>query len=152
MSMSVHGQPNGRALDLAHPEPVPLRTLRVLIVEDQAIIALDLEARLRDLGHRVIDIVHTGHNAIKAAATHRPDLVLINVLLSDGVVGVNTAMLIRERFGIRSIFITAEANPEVMEQIAKARPIDVLVKPIFDQPLAVALLRASVKLDVEVCE
>jgi CheY-like chemotaxis protein len=139
MSVSLHGQPRGLA-------PVPLKALRVLIVEDQAIIALDLEARIRDLGHEVVSIVHTGQAAIEAVAKCHPDLVLINVALSDGAVGVDAAKLIRERFGTASIFITAHTNSEVTEHIAQAEPIDVLVKPIFDPALQTALLRTSMKL------
>ena len=145
MSVSTHRQPS----DLA---PVALKALRVLVAEDQAIIALDLEARVRELGHEAVSIVHTGQAAVEAAARCRPDFVLINVVLGDGAVGVEAAVLIREQFGIPSIFLTAHTNSEVTEHIAKAEPIDVLVKPIFDPALQLALLRTSMMLTAAGCK
>jgi two-component system, response regulator PdtaR len=81
--------------------------MKILIVEDNALVALDLEQQVTDAGHTVVGIADTASKAIGLAAEHGADLALMDVSLADGSCGIYAALALKERFGIPSIFVTA---------------------------------------------
>lgn len=105
------------------------RTMRILIAEDEAIAALDLETYLLTLGHEVVDVVSTGPAAVAAAVAHRPDVVFMDIRLDEGTNGIDAALEIRSRLDIPAIFLTAHTDPVTHRNALAARPIDYLVKP-----------------------
>jgi CheY-like chemotaxis protein len=78
-----------------------------LIVEDNALVAMDLEQQLLDEGHEVTGIAATAVEAVEVARTMGGDLALMDVSLADGSSGVDAARVLKESFGIPSIYITA---------------------------------------------
>ena len=136
----------GSALTAA-PRPRGLQggvtPLRILVVEDEAVTALDLEDVLLSLGHEVVGTVDTGPAAVAAAARHRPDLVLMDIRLAGGTDGVDAAVAIRNRLGIRSIFLTAQAELETRQRGLAARPLRWLDKPFTAAKLRETLERAA---------
>jgi CheY-like chemotaxis protein len=78
-----------------------------LIVEDNALVAMDLEQQLVDAGHEVTGIAATAAEAIEVAQATGGDLALMDVSLADGSSGVDAARVLKESFGILSIYITA---------------------------------------------
>ena len=98
-------------------------SLRILVVEDQAIVSLGTETILTSLGHCVVATVSTGPAAI-AAAEHRPDIVFMDVELAQGTDGVEAAIEIQKRFGIRSVFFSGYAGaPDIRKWASKAKPL-----------------------------
>jgi len=112
---------------------------RILVVEDEIVLALQIEECLADAGYEVIDVVHSAEDAIAEAVADRPDLVFMDVrLVSDGD-GIDAAREILERTGIRSIFATAHADEETRARGAVARPLAWLEKPFGEAAILKAV-------------
>lgn len=136
------GEP-GADLERSDPEKQEVRSLRILVVEDDIVQAHALKESLENLGHEVVDLVATGPEAVRTAGEHRPDLVLMDVRLANGTDGIAAAEEIRNRLGILSIFMTGNADPETRARIKDARFVDLLPKPISSSSVAAALQRAA---------
>ena len=122
------------------------RPLRVLVVEDHALIALDLEMMIDDLGGEVVGVTALGEQAAPLAQSLRPDLVLMDVRLAGVVDGVDAAPAVAAVPGTNLIFITGNADPGTMERIRRAGDFRVLAKPVMPDDLAAAF-RAVCDLD-----
>jgi two-component system, response regulator PdtaR len=125
------------------PEAAPRSVLRVLIVEDEALFALDLEDLVRELGHRPVGMVATQAEAVGEAVRLKPDLVFMDIRLAQGGDGLAAAREIRRRTGIPCIFITAHSDATTRAQAADAGGLAYLVKPVDKAELAGALERAA---------
>ncbi|MBC7925455.1 MAG: response regulator [Bryobacteraceae bacterium] len=84
--------------------------LRVLVVEDEQIVAADLEQKLIQIGHNVVGLAATSAEAIRSAEQFRPDLVLMDIHLEGEMSGTVAARSIRETTGAQIIFVTAYAG------------------------------------------
>lgn len=118
---------------------------RVLVVEDEGIIALDLESRLRALGHIVCGTVATGPEAVEGARTLRPDIVLMDIRLSGSMDGIEAARQIRRIRDIPIVFLTAHSDPGSLSGAAAIGPFAYLIKPFTDRELQVTLIVAMCK-------
>jgi len=99
------------------------------VVEDEIILAVQIEGCLSDDGHDVIDIVHTAADAVTVAIAEKPDLVIMDVGLGGDSDGIAAACEILARTGIRSIFATAHADQATRDRGIIARPLAWLEKP-----------------------
>lgn len=106
---------------------------RVLVVEDESIVADDLAWKIRQLGFDVIAVAGSGEEAVRIAGQQRPDIVLMDVQLQDGISGTEAARVIRAETGAAIIFITAYAavffrDPGLMQApgICLSKPFSVL--------------------------
>jgi two-component system, response regulator PdtaR len=81
--------------------------MRILIVEDNALAALDLKQQVGNAGHAVVGIATTASKAIALAGQHGTDLALMDISLADGSSGIDAAAALKEQFGIPSLFVTA---------------------------------------------
>jgi DNA-binding NarL/FixJ family response regulator len=114
----------------------------VLVVEDDAIAAMDLEETLDKLGYAVCGVIATAPQAVRTAEAERPDLVLMDIRLADGSNGIDAAAEIRERLGIPSLFVTAHDDPATLRRADAARPLGYVRKPYSDADIDTALRRA----------
>jgi two-component system, response regulator PdtaR len=105
---------------------------RILVIEDQAIIRLDLMNNLETLGYVIVGSSSYGDDAIKKAELLRPDLVLMDIGLKGNVDGIEAADYIRRNFSIPIIFVTASFDPKTHKRARAAEPIGFISKP-FDQ-------------------
>lgn len=105
----------------------------ILVVEDEGLIAHDIVARLESMGHTVIGTAETAALAIEKAAN--AELVLMDIRLDGRADGVDAAMVIRERYGIPVIFLTAHADRPTLERAKVADPFGYIVKPIANGSL-----------------
>ena len=112
---------------------------RILIVEDEAIIAMEIENQLQSLGYEVTSIVDTGEKAIKKAEADKPDLMLMDIRIKGEMDGIDTAEVIRNRFGIPVIFSTAYLDHERIERAKITMPFGYVLKPIQERDLKVTL-------------
>jgi DNA-binding NarL/FixJ family response regulator len=119
--------------------------LRVLIVDDEALVALTLEAMVQDMGHEVAGAAANPANAVALALQTDPDVVLMDVRLGRiGDEGIATAMEIRARTRAAIVFVTAYADGNTMARIKTAVPgARVLAKPVSDTELAEAIDAAA---------
>jgi len=115
------------------------RSLRVLIVEDEFFISLDTKTLLQALGHRVVAIAVSADQAVDSADKERPDVVLMDIRLIGSRDGVDAAEEIRRRFGIGSIFVTANSDPQTRQRAQAVRPLGFLEKPLTENRLRVGL-------------
>jgi CheY-like chemotaxis protein len=104
--------------------------LRLLIVEDEFFISLDTEALLLELGHTSVGIAVSAEEAIAMAETHRPDVVLMDIRLSGVGDGIYAAETIQSRFGIPSIFVTANTDPQTRQRALAAGGLAFIEKPV----------------------
>ena len=112
---------------------------RILLVEDEAIIALATEARLKAMGHEVVGTAGTGDAAEVLARQVNPDLALMDINIRGDRDGVAVAATLRDTFGIPSIFVTAYGDDATIQRAAAAGPLGYLVKPYEDRDLAAAI-------------
>ena len=100
---------------------------RVLIIEDETIIALDIENLVAEMGHKVTGIATTRDDAIRMAKEQRPDIILTDIQLADGSSGIDAAVAILKDFDIPVIFITA--YPERLLTGERPEPTYLITKP-----------------------
>jgi DNA-directed RNA polymerase specialized sigma24 family protein len=112
----------------------------VLIIEDEPVIATDLEALARELGHSIVGVAATHAEAIEAAGRHRPGLVLADIQLADGSSGVDAVREILGRFNVPVIFITA--FPERLLTGERPEPTFLITKPFQPETVKAAIGQA----------
>jgi two-component system, response regulator PdtaR len=112
---------------------------RVLVVEDEFFISLHMKELLETLGHEVIAIAVSADEAVKIAAMELPDVVLMDIRLVGPRDGIDAAEEIRRRFGIRSIFVTANTDSETRKRALATKPIAFLEKPLTEHRLRLGL-------------
>ena len=108
---------------------------RILVVEDQRLIAADIENTLRKLGYVVVGNVASGEDAISKADQVRPELVLMDVRLRGEMDGIHAAEIIRDRFNVPVVYLTAYADEETILRAKKTTPFGYLVKPFNEREL-----------------
>jgi CheY-like chemotaxis protein len=115
---------------------------RVLVVEDEFFLAVQIEEWLLADGLEVIDVVHAADEAVAVAVAERPDLVIMDIRLASDTDGIAAAVDILARTGIRCIFATAYADAATRERGERARPFGWLHKPFTAQALLGAVKAA----------
>lgn len=117
------------------------RSLRVLIVEDEFFISLHTKGLLQALGHVVVAVAVSADQAVSLAGREKPDVVLMDIRLAGSRDGIEAAEDIRSRFGIGSIFVTANTDPHTRQRAEAIRPLGILEKPLTEQRLRLGLAR-----------
>lgn len=111
-------------------------TLRILIVEDEPLIALDLEAILEDAGHTVVGIAASMRRALELASVAVPfDLAIMDIDLMDGRRGVEAAQALREQHDITSLFVSGTIDDEVRAEALAWKPLGFVSKPFIEQQI-----------------
>jgi DNA-binding NarL/FixJ family response regulator len=123
----------------------PTRRGRILIVEDEYLVALSSEWALSDAGFEVLAVVAKGEDALALAAEAVPDLVLMDIRLSGQMDGIETALALRAQ-GIRCVFASANSDPEIVNRGQAAEPLGWLRKPFSDTALLKAVDEALAQL------
>ncbi len=108
---------------------------RILIVEDDVFVGVQYEDALTDAGYHVVDIVPTAEEAVEASQDHKPALVIMDIRLAGPRDGVDAAVEIFKRFGIRTIFASAYSDPDTHVRAEGAQPFAWLPKPVSPQRL-----------------
>ncbi|KAA3663591.1 MAG: response regulator [Chloroflexi bacterium] len=112
---------------------------QILIVEDEGIVALDLQNRLRRLGYAVPEFVATGEEAVALAAEILPDLILMDIKLKGEMDGIEAANYIKENFDIPIIYLTAFADEVTLERAEHTHPYGYLLKPFEEHELLASI-------------
>lgn len=115
---------------------------RVLVVEDDWFAGTDMEAALQDAGFTVLELATNAEEAIEGARAHEPDIIIMDVRLVGERDGVDAALEIGRRFGIRCLFVSAFVDTELRSRAEPARPFGWLTKPIAGETLVTAVRKA----------
>ena len=108
---------------------------RILIVEDEVIIAKDIENKLKGLGHKTLPIVSSGEEAVKMAGELKPDLILMDIVLSGEIDGIDAASRIGKLFNIPVVYLTAYADDKTLERAKITDPFGYMLKPFGGKEL-----------------
>lgn len=103
---------------------------RILIIEDDLILALSLEMMLKRIGCSEIQKVETGEEAIEAAESFKPDLLLVDVQLGSGITGIEAVEVIQSKSDVPALYVTGNSDQFFREKAEKTNFLDYLIKPI----------------------
>jgi DNA-binding response OmpR family regulator len=117
---------------------------RALIVEDEYLIAHDLEASMHELGYEYCDVAANSKTAHALSMDARPDIVVVDVCLEGGREGIEVARWLREMFGVPVVFVTSYSDADTVARVRQCVPgAPVLPKPVFPKHLADAIVEAG---------
>ena len=111
---------------------------KILVVDDEAIIAMQLEERLNAMGYTVAGMAATGQDAIDKAQKSAPDLVLMDIVMPGKLNGIEAARSIGE-MDIPVVFVTSYADDAIIEKAKQVRPYGYIVKPFNEQEIKAAI-------------
>ncbi len=126
-----------------------MKEKQILVVEDEGIVALDIQNRLQALGYGVSGVAISGEEAMEMIRGSRPDLVLMDIVLGGRMDGVDTAGQILASFDIPVVYLTAYADPETLERAKVTGPFGYILKPFESKDLRVAIEIALYKHQLE---
>jgi len=113
--------------------------IRVLVVEDEPIVAEDIANRLERMGYEVVDVVESGEAAIATAATTTPDLALMDIVLEGEMDGIQAAEHLRKNYGIPIVYLTANADETTLQRAKATIPFGYILKPFKEKELKVTI-------------
>lgn len=119
---------------------------RMMVVDDESIIRMDLKQMLMESGYEVVAEANSGEAAIELAASHRPDLVIMDVKM-PGMSGIKASRIIQQSFGIHVMLLTAYSREELIEEAKNSSVVGYLVKPVSKRNLipAIEIALANIK-------
>ena len=115
---------------------------RILVVEDDNIVAMELRDRLEGFGYAIAGSASYGEEAVGKAGETRPDLVLMDIRLRGEMDGVAASSQIRSRYGIPVIYLTANADEDTLGRARATHPSGFVRKPFDEAELRTAIRRA----------
>ncbi len=123
--------------------------IRILVVEDESLVARDIQNMLRSLGYEVTGVVASGEQAIQKASASPPDLVLMDIVLKGEIDGITAAEKLWEEYGIPVIYLTAYADDTTFERAKLTKPFGYLLKPFEERELQTTIEMALYKSKME---
>lgn len=122
---------------------------KILVVEDESIVSLEIQSRIGDLGYLVSDAVFSGEQALLSVENNTPDLILMDINLRGEIDGIETANLISQKFSIPIIYMTAYADNETLQRAKATSPYAYIIKPIevreLHTSIEIALFKSSIE-------
>lgn len=115
---------------------------KILIVEDERVIALDIKNRLKKMGYNITNVVSTGEEALWEAKNNEPDVILMDILLSGKLDGINTAEKINRLKNIPIIYLTSYSDEYTIKRAKKTRYFGYILKPFNEVELSLKLKQA----------
>lgn len=109
--------------------------IKILIVEDNVIIADDMQSMLEEIGYEIVDNVIVYEQAVEVLRTQEVDLVLIDIILASDKTGIDLGKHIRDNYDIPFIFVTSNSDRATVENAKTVKPNGYLVKPFEQQDL-----------------
>jgi DNA-binding LytR/AlgR family response regulator len=106
-----------------------MSTYNILIVEDEGIVAKDIQQSLKKHGYQVVDTCSTSEQALLAAREKKPDLILMDIMLKGDVSGIETAEIIKKSLDIPVVFLTAYADKSTLSKAKVTEPYGYIIKP-----------------------
>jgi PAS domain S-box-containing protein len=114
-------------------------TAKVLIVDDEVVVAEDIRRQLRLLGYTVVGVASSGVDAIRFGAEHQPDLILMDIKLKGSMDGIEAARAIQAKCDIPVIYLTAFSDDDTLKRARHTLPLAYLIKPFVSTDLRAAV-------------
>jgi len=122
---------------------------RILVVEDEGIVALDIQNRLKRLGFEIAGVAHTGPTAVYKASNTNPDLILMDIKLRGTTNGIEAAQEIKSELDIPIVFLTAFADEATLQKAQLTEPFGYLLKPFKERELLATIQTALIRHKLE---
>jgi diguanylate cyclase len=116
-----------------------MTNVKILIVEDELLIANNLARKLSKLGYEIVEIVSSGEKAIQMVGEKQPNLVLMDIVIKGEIDGIQAAAQISKKYGIPVIYLTAYADDETLSRAKSTTPFGYILKPFKDRELQVTI-------------
>jgi two-component system, response regulator PdtaR len=118
--------------------------IKILVAEDENIVALNIKKTLESLGYTVSSIVNNGEDAIRKAAKDQPDLILMDIMLKGEIDGIEAAKSISKDFDIPVVYLTALSDEKTLDRAAFTKPYGYLIKPFSPHEMHTAVENALI--------
>ena len=122
---------------------------KIMIVEDEAVIALQLQQSLTSMGFDVVGVAYSGEEAVETARDLRPDLILTDIRIPGKLDGIQVAEIVKSELDIPVIFLTASSEDKILERTKQVEPYGYIVKPFQNREFKAAIEVALYKKDME---
>lgn len=122
--------------------------IKILVVEDESIVAMDIESRLRSHGYST-SVAYSGKGAVKKAEEVMPDLILMDIMLNDEIDGIQAAEQIKSSFDVPIVYLTAYSDPNTLQRAKITQPFGYIIKPFSERELHIAIEIAIYKHGME---
>jgi PAS domain S-box-containing protein len=126
-----------------------MQKVKIMIVEDESIIAVDIQRILIGLGYEISAIAETGEEALKLACEDKPDLILMDIVLKGEMDGIEAASKISERCQIPLVYLTAHEDDNTLNRTKTTKPYGFILKPFEERDLNTTLKMALYKFEAE---
>jgi CheY-like chemotaxis protein len=115
---------------------------KVLILEDEVLLAMNLELSLKEMGYSVLGCVITGEEALSIIEKDKPDVVLIDISLDGEIDGIETTKRIKNKYNIPIVIMTGSTDHDTLKKANDLNPVGIIYKPITDRKLSSILQQA----------
>ena len=111
------------------------KKVKVLVVEDENIVGIDLKRTLKKLNYQVLDVVRTGEDAVRVAIENKPDIILMDIMLSGKINGIEAIKKIKEEIDFPVIYLTAYGDEQTIQDAKLTNPFGYILKPFDERTL-----------------
>lgn len=122
---------------------------RIMIAEDEGLVARDMELMIKGMGYEVAGVVSSGEDALDAAVRTRPDLILMDIVLKGRMDGIEVSSILWEKHGIPVVYVTAYADDAILKRARITEPFGYILKPFEERELKICIEIALFKASME---
>lgn len=127
-----------------------MKSTKILLVEDETIVARDIEHMLRELGYKVVSVLADGLQSVEASKKLKPDIVLMDIRLKGEIDGIDAAHQIYNELNIPVVYITAHADTNTVKRAKITEPFGYILKPFDEKELQTAIEIALYKFEMQI--
>ncbi len=124
--------------------------IKILVAEDENIVALNIKKTLESLGYQVSAVVNNGEDVIKQVDKNLPDLILMDIMLKGLTDGIDAAGIITKNYNIPIVFLTALSDEKTIDRAAFTKPYGYLLKPFTSHEMHTAVENALINFEENV--
>jgi len=125
-----------------------MNTIKIMIVEDDMIIAADLSMQLTQLGYEIVGILARGEDVLKQLESNLPDIILMDIQLKGEIDGIQTAQIILDRYQLPLIYLTANSDDHTFQRAKETKPFAFIAKPFEESDLERTIELVASRLDI----